>query len=218
MRTTETAMATYWLENCCFFLFFFASVITLQWSQHSPAPTLQFPRHVCETQSSSPRNHAVIESCTRSVLVRELLTTLPSSSVSPFSMIGPVAQHTQKDINNDQISMYIPSCTQARGAPFLSGTSKAYKRVVTKRLSATVRISTRPLSMVVGRVHRAGHGTGHCNALQQRHSNRGPSISCLFTWFSRQRSFSHCTAYRWSSSCQKGSACSSQAGQGIRCC
>merc|ERR1719453_1881432 len=49
-------------------------------------------------------------------------------------MTKPVIKHERKEISNDHVAMYIPSCTQACGCPFLSVRSNAYMRVVTKRI------------------------------------------------------------------------------------
>merc|ERR1719487_1669615 len=69
-------------------------------------------------------------------LLENLVTTLPSSSVSTLSMTRPVNKHIKKEISNDHVAMYMPSCTQACGAPFLSVISSAYILVVTKRIES----------------------------------------------------------------------------------
>merc|ERR1719171_3129271 len=65
-----------------------------------------------------------------------LFTTLPSSSVSTLSMTRPVTKQDVKEINKDHVAMYMPSCTQAWGAPFLSVRSNAYMRVVTNKMES----------------------------------------------------------------------------------
>merc|ERR1719272_655004 len=88
-------------------------------------------------------------------LLENLLTTLPSSSVSTSSMTRPVAKHIKKEMSNDHVAMYMPSCTQACGAPFLSVINRAYMRVVTKRIES-IGANARVVfvaSMAANRVH-----------------------------------------------------------------
>merc|ERR1719456_1028632 len=69
------------------------------------------------------------------ILLLNLLITLPSLSVST-SMTMPVSKQATNEIRTDQVAMYMPSCTQAWGAPFLSVMSKAYMRVVTNKIAS----------------------------------------------------------------------------------
>ena len=71
----------------------------------------------------------------------QLFADIPNFSVwlewgCTFPVAAAVAKQTAKDSIKDQVAMYMPSCTQAWGAPFLFVSNSAYIRVVTKRIES----------------------------------------------------------------------------------